>query len=86
LGLKKIEDVRGTDLGFTLRGLIPEADDVVLGTRFGVNAVDLLLNGVTGKMVGLQGTKIVTVPFPDALVQKTVNWNDQELRSVGVPC
>lgn len=84
LGLKKIEDVRATDLGFTLRGLVPEADDVVLGTRFGVNAVDLLFAGTTGKMVGIQGTKIVTVPFPEALVQKQVNWSDQELKSVGV--
>lgn len=86
LGLKKIEDVRGTDLGFTLRGLIPEADDIILGTRFGVNAVDLLFSGVSGKMVGLQGTKIVTVPFTEALVQKPVDWMDDELRSVGVPC
>lgn len=84
LGIKKIEDIRATDLGFTLRGLIPEADDVVLGTRFGVNAVNLLFSGVSGKMVGLQGTKIVTVPFPEALVQKPINWSDEELRSVGV--
>ncbi|HOJ77509.1 MAG TPA: ATP-dependent 6-phosphofructokinase [Bacillota bacterium] len=84
LGLKKIEDVRATDLGFTLRGLIPEADDVVLGTRFGVTAVDLLLSGESGKMVGIQGSKIVTVPFPEALIQKRVNWNDQDLQSVGV--
>lgn len=84
LGIKKIEDIRATDLGFILRGLVPEADDVVLGTRFGINAVDLLMKGVTGKMVGLQGTQIVTVPFPEALVQKTVNWSDQELISAGV--
>jgi len=84
LGLKKIEEVRATDLGFTLRGLIPEADDLILGTRFGIKAVDLLLSGESGKMVGLQGSKIDTVPFPDALVQKGVNWNDAELKSVGV--
>ncbi|MGD8400681.1 MAG: ATP-dependent 6-phosphofructokinase [Bacillota bacterium] len=84
LGLKKLEDVRATDLGFTLRGLVPVADDVVLGTRFGVTAVDLLFSGVSGKMVGLQGGRIVTVPFPEALVQKTVNWSDQELANVGV--
>ncbi|NLY74065.1 MAG: ATP-dependent 6-phosphofructokinase [Firmicutes bacterium] len=84
LGLKKLEDVRATDLGFTLRGLVPVADDVVLGTRFGITAVDLLLQGVSGKMVGLQGDKIVTVPFPEALVQKQVDWTDAELAGVGV--
>lgn len=84
LGLKKLEDVRATDLGFTLRGLPPIADDIVLGTRFGVTAVDLLFNGVSGKMVGLQGSKIVTVNFPDALVQKQVDWSDSDLQSVGV--
>jgi 6-phosphofructokinase len=84
LGLKKLEDVRATDLGFTLRGLAPVADDIVLGTRFGITAVDLLFQGVSGKMVGLQGTKIVTVEFPDALVQKQVNWSEADLRSAGV--
>jgi 6-phosphofructokinase len=84
LGLKKLEDVRATDLGFTLRGLVPVADDVILGTRFGNTAVDLLFSGVSGKMVGLQGNQIVTVAFPDALVQKTVNWSDQDLSNVGV--
>jgi 6-phosphofructokinase len=84
LGLKKLEDVRATDLGFTLRGLAPVADDVILGTRFGNTAVDLLFSGVSGKMVGLQGNQIVTVAFPDALVQKTVNWSDQDLSNVGV--
>lgn len=84
LGLKKLEDVRATDLGFTLRGLTPIADDVILGTRFGVTAVDLLFQGMSGKMVGLQGNKIVTVPFPEALIQKQINWNESELASVGV--
>ena len=84
LGLKKLEDVRATDLGFTLRGLAPVADDVVLGTRFGYAAVDLLMNGQAGFMVGLQGTKIVKVPFETALVQKTVDWSEQELKNAGV--
>jgi 6-phosphofructokinase len=84
LNLPSIEDVRTTDLGFTLRGLEPVAEDVILGTRFGVAAVDLLFSGVCGKMVGIQGGHIVSVDFDKALVQKTVDWNDTELRSVGV--
>ncbi|MGE5549292.1 MAG: hypothetical protein ACM3ZC_02025, partial [Bacteroidota bacterium] len=84
LGLKKIEDVRATDLGFTLRGLAPVADDVVLGTRFGYVAVDLLMSGQSGFMVGLQGTKIVKVPFETALAQKQIDWTEQDLRNAGV--
>ena len=84
LGLKKIEDVRATDLGFTLRGLEPAADDVVLGTRFGVTAVDLLFQGESGFMLGVRSERIVKVPFREALKQKTVDWPLDELRSVGV--
>jgi 6-phosphofructokinase 1 len=84
LGLKKLEEVRATDLGFTLRGLNPVADDVILGTRFGFTAIDFLFSGVSGKMVGLQGGKIVPVPFAEALVQKTVNWSEQDLRNARV--
>ena len=84
LGLNRLEDVRSTDLGFTLRGLVPVADDVILAKRFGNAAIDLLFSGETGKMVGVQGSQIVAVPFRDALVQKTVNWSDKDLASVGV--
>ncbi|MGE5527554.1 MAG: 6-phosphofructokinase [Patescibacteria group bacterium] len=84
LGLKKIEDVRPTDLGFSLRGLQPAADDIVLGTRFGYAAVDLLMSGQSGFMVGLQGMRIVPVPFETALRQKTVDWGEQDLRNAGV--
>jgi 6-phosphofructokinase len=84
LGLKKIEDVRATDLGFTLRGLEPVADDVVLGTRFGINAVDLLFKGESGFMLGIQGGVISKVPFEEALKQKVVNWPVEELKSLGV--
>lgn len=84
LGFEKIEEVRSSDLGFVLRGLIPEAEDLVLGTRFGTTAVRLLFSGVTGKMVGLQGANISAVSFEKALTQKLVNWNDDELRSAGV--
>lgn len=84
LGLPSIEYVRTTDLGFTLRGLEPVAEDVILGTRFGVAAIDLLFADVSGKMVGIQSGHIVSVDFDEALIQKTVDWNDTELKSVGV--
>lgn len=84
LGLAKIEEVRATDLGFSLRGLPPIAEDIFLGTRFGKAAVDRLFAGESGVMVGIQGNCIVSVPMEQALVHKGVDWDDQELRSVGV--
>jgi len=84
LSLKSLEEVRTADIGFHLRGLAPVADDIILGTRFGIAAVDLLFSGASGKMVGIQGEEIVAVPFEQALKQKLVDWSDEELRSVGV--
>lgn len=84
LKLKSLEEVRTTDIGFHLRGLAPVAGDIILGTRLGIAAVDLLFSGESGKMVGIQGDKIVPVLFEHALGQKLVNWSDDELRSVGV--
>lgn len=84
LGLEPLSSVRTTDLGFILRGLDPIAEDIILGTRFGIAAVDMLANGVHGKMVGLRGTRVEAVGLAEALVQKNVDWTDEELRSVGV--
>lgn len=85
LGLKKIEEVRTTDLGFTLRGLAPVADDIILGIRFGIKAADILLDEKrSGVMVGIKGLEISEVPYRQALVQKTVNRSDRELQALGV--
>lgn len=84
LKLGSLEEVRTTDIGFHLRGLAPVADDILLGTRFGIAAVNLLFSGESGKMVGLQGERVVPVPFEQALEQKLVDWADGDLRSVGV--
>ncbi len=85
LGLKKIEEIRTTDLGFTLRGLKPLADDIILGVRFGIRAVDLLLGeGRSGYMVGNHGLEVREVPYQTALQPKTVNREDRELEALGV--
>ncbi len=85
LGLKKIEEVRTTDLGFTLRGLAPAADDIILGTRFGIRAADILLGEKrSGVMVGIHGLEINEVPYSEALKPKTVNRSDRELTALGV--
>lgn len=85
LGLKKIEEVRSTDLGFTLRGLAPSADDIILGVRFGISAVDILLGEKrSGVMVGIRGLEIEESTYKDALKPKTVHRSDKELEALNV--
>jgi len=64
---------RVTVLGHIQRGGTPTAFDRVLGTRFGVESMNLVAKGEFGQMVGLQGNHIVAVPLMDATAQlKTV--------------
>src|SRR5215218_403490 len=60
---------RTTILGHIQRGGTPLAFDRVLGTRFGVAAVDAITEGDYGKMVALRGTRIERVPLAEALVE-----------------
>lgn len=85
LGLKKIEEVRSTDLGFTLRGLAPSADDINLGIRFGIAATDILLGEKrSGVMVGIKGLEIEECDYAEALKPKTVHRSDKELQALNV--
>jgi 6-phosphofructokinase 1 len=60
-------ETRMTILGHVQRGGTPIAYDRVLGTRFGVAAIDAASDGDFGKMVALRGTQIVRVPLDEAL-------------------
>src|SRR5688500_6358252 len=60
-------ETRMTILGHVQRGGTPNAYDRVLGTRFGIAAIDAATRGDFGKMVALRGTDIVAVPLEDAL-------------------
>jgi ATP-dependent phosphofructokinase / diphosphate-dependent phosphofructokinase len=60
---------RMTILGHVQRGGTPLAYDRVLGTRFGVAAVDAASEGDFGKMVALRGTRIERVPLAEALAE-----------------
>jgi phosphofructokinase-like protein len=71
---KEIEERTGyesrmTILGHVQRGGTPLAYDRVLGTRFGVAAVDAASEGDFGKMVALRGTQIVRVDLAEALAE-----------------
>ncbi|WBU37172.1 6-phosphofructokinase [Homoserinibacter sp. YIM 151385] len=60
-------ETRSTTLGHIQRGGTPSAYDRVLATRYGMAAIDSVLEGHWGRMVALRGTNIVHVPFEDAL-------------------
>ena len=53
-------EVRSTLLGHVQRGGTPTAYDRVLATRYGWHAAELLLQGRFGRMVALQGDRIVS--------------------------
>ncbi len=73
-------ETRVAVLGHIQRGGTPTAFDRVLGTRFGIKAMELVLKKDYGKMAALKGNKIVAVPLEDAVREiKTV---DMELYDI----
>ena len=76
-------DTRVTILGHVQRGGTPTAYDRVLATRFGVKAVDMVVNGEFGKMAALKGSEIVPVSLEEvAKGRKTVNMELYEIAKV----
>ncbi len=76
-------ETRVTILGHTQRGGTPTAFDRVLATRFGIAAVDLVLKGEFGKMVALQGNRIVAVDLAEAVANlKTLDMEFYEIARV----
>lgn len=65
-----IED-RAVVLGHVQRGGTPTAYDRVLGTRYGVKAVELAASGQFGKMAALRGTDIVGVDLGSVITETT---------------
>jgi 6-phosphofructokinase 1 len=73
-------ETRVTVLGHIQRGGSPTAFDRVLGTRFGVKAIELIKAGKFGRMVALSGVKIIDVPLEDAV--KELKLVDKELYDI----
>jgi ATP-dependent phosphofructokinase / diphosphate-dependent phosphofructokinase len=63
------KDTRCCILGHLQRGGAPESIDRILGTRFGVKAVNLIQEGKFGRMVSYQHYEISDVPIADAVHQ-----------------
>jgi 6-phosphofructokinase 1 len=76
-------ETRVSVLGYIQRGGSPTAFDRILGTRFGVKAVELVKDKKFGRMVALSGLKIIDVPIEQAVKQlKTVDMELYEIAKV----
>jgi 6-phosphofructokinase 1 len=76
-------ETRVTVLGHVQRGGTPTAHDRVLATRFGVAAVETIKNGDFGKMVALQGNKILAIPIEEGVSKsKTVDMKLYEIAKI----
>lgn len=76
-------ETRVSVLGHIQRGGTPTAFDRVLGTRFGVKAVELIEEKKFGQMVALSGNKIISVSLEIATGKlKTVDHEYYELAKV----
>ncbi len=89
--LKQVFNENGVDfecrsvvLGHTMRAGTPNSFDRILGLRFGLAAMKLVLEGKYGKMVSLQGNKIETVSLSEGTKKKYITpENDKmELRDL----
>lgn len=58
-------DTRVTVLGHVQRGGSPVPADRILGSRFGVAAIDAISRGESNVMTALRGEEIVLVPLPE---------------------
>jgi 6-phosphofructokinase 1 len=73
-------ETRVSVLGHLQRGGTPTAFDRILGTRFGVKAVELVQRKKFARMVALTGNKVTDVPLED--VVKALKTVDMELYEI----
>ncbi len=71
--------VRSTILGHVQRGGEPTAADRVLGSKFGLGAVEAIDRGEFGVLVGIKQNQIVTTPLED-IVGKSKPLDEDLLR------
>ena len=77
-------ECRSVVLGHTMRAGTPNSFDRILGLRFGLAAMKLVLEGKFGNMVSLQGNKIKTIPLSEGVGKKyiTLENDKMELRDL----
>lgn len=70
--------LRTTILGHIQRGGSPSYYDRALATRSGIMAVELLMEGISEKMVGIKADELITVDFKDAIEKKAIPKVERE--------
>jgi len=85
---KIIEDTTGYEtrvsvLGHIQRGGTPTAYDRLIGTQFGIKAVELIKEGRFGQMVSIRDNKLTCVDIAEAVKKrKTINMELYEMAKV----
>lgn len=79
-------DVRTTVLGHLQRGGSPTQFDRILGSRFGVRAVELIEEGKFGHMVALKTPEIVSVPIAEAVSRPNLVDPESQLVKAARAC
>jgi 6-phosphofructokinase 1 len=79
VGIRTGAETRVTVLGHVQRGGAPEPLDRVLGSAFGVHAVDLIAEGKFDRMVAWQHRRVVDVPIADAIARYQAVEPDDDL-------
>lgn len=70
-------------LGYTQRGGTPAAFDRLIGSQMGAKAVDLLLGGVSNKVLGVKGNEVFATDINKALsIEKVFDRKTYELIKV----
>ena len=72
-------ECRSVVLGHTMRAGTPNCYDRILGLRFGLAAVKLILNNEFGKMVALRGNKIINMPFSEGVKKKYITSDNDKM-------
>ncbi len=76
-------ETRAVVLGHLLRGGTPTAFDRILGTKYGVKAMELVLAGDFGRMVALRGNDIISIPLEYGVsVKKFVPYEYYKLAQI----
>lgn len=72
-------ECRSVVLGHTMRAGTPNSFDRILGLRFGLAAMKLIIDGKFGNMVSLQGNKIETIPLAEGIKKKYITEDNDKL-------
>ena len=60
-------DAKAIELGYVQRGGSPTMADIVLASRMGLRAVELLSEGIGNRLVGIKNNKIIDMDIKEAL-------------------